>query len=118
MSAGETIIVLANAMVVALACLVPTQPRGLLAAQLVGLGLAGSIGTAVIQLRSPSPRQPGVPRGQRPTLTQLATLPFAVAGLSLAAQGGGGLYWMAGGIAIALAVGVLNGWVLLVEILR
>jgi hypothetical protein len=48
---------------------------------------------------------------------QLATLPVLVAGVSLLARSGG-LYWLVPAIVLLLAVGVLNAWVLLVEILR
>jgi hypothetical protein len=50
--------------------------------------------------------------------SQLATLPVVVAGASLVAQGGGGLYWLVPGIMLLLGVGVMNAWVLLIEILR
>jgi hypothetical protein len=41
-----------------------------------------------------------------------------VAGASLVAQRGGGLYWLVPAIVLLLGVGVMNAWVLLVEILR
>jgi len=43
-----------------------------------------------------------------------AVVPLVVAGASLLGESGGGLYWLAAGIAGAIA----NAWVLLVEILR
>jgi hypothetical protein len=48
----------------------------------------------------------------------LGTLPFAVAGASLLAGTGGGLYWVLAAIIAATVGAVLNAWVLLVEILR
>ena len=44
--------------------------------------------------------------------------PFVIAGLSLIAESGGGLYWVLAGIVGAILGGVTNAWVLLVEILR
>ncbi len=38
--------------------------------------------------------------------------------ISVLAEGGGGLYWIAAGILGALVGAVANAWVLLVEILR
>jgi modulator of FtsH protease len=38
--------------------------------------------------------------------------------VSIVADAGGGLYWIAAGIVLATAGAVLNAWVLLVEILR
>ena len=43
---------------------------------------------------------------------------FLAGGLSLIAGGGGGLYWVFAGTALAFVVSALNAWVLLVEVLR
>ena len=45
-------------------------------------------------------------------------IPFVIAGISLLAESGGGLYWVLAGIVGAIVGGVANAWVLLVEILR
>jgi len=41
-----------------------------------------------------------------------------VAGATLLAQAGGGLYWLIPGVLAAIIFGLVNAWVLLVEILR
>jgi hypothetical protein len=41
-----------------------------------------------------------------------------LAGTTLLAQAGGGLYWLAPSVLAAFAFGLINAWVLLVEILR
>jgi hypothetical protein len=46
------------------------------------------------------------------------TVPLIVGGASVLAQTGGGLYWTVSGMILAIAGGVLNAWVLMVEILR
>ena len=66
---------------------------------------------------------PTDPRGlaslqSRRVLMALGTVPFVVAGLSLIAESGGGLYWLMAGIVLATIGSVVNAWVLLVEILR
>jgi len=48
----------------------------------------------------------------------LGTIPFVIGAISLLLEAGGGLYWIAVGILAAIAGGVTNAWVLLVEILR
>ena len=45
-------------------------------------------------------------------------LSVLVAGSLLAGGSTSGLYWQAAGIALCLTMGILDGWVLLVEILR
>jgi hypothetical protein len=51
-------------------------------------------------------------------LGQLAALPALVAGISLLAHAGGGLYWLLAGITISVLAAVFNAWVLLIEIAR
>lgn len=51
-------------------------------------------------------------------LALLGTLPILIAGLSLIAETGGGLYWLLAGIVGAIVGSGANAWVLLVEILR
>jgi hypothetical protein len=41
-----------------------------------------------------------------------------VAGISLLAGGGGGLYWLVPAVLIFLVSGLGNAWVLLIEMLR
>ena len=48
--------------------------------------------------------------------TALATVPCAIAGISLAAEWGGGLYWLAPTALLGIVGAVYNAWVLLVEI--
>jgi hypothetical protein len=47
-----------------------------------------------------------------------AMVPLLIAGVSLIAESGGGLYWLVAGISFAIAGAIANAWVLLVEILR
>jgi len=51
-------------------------------------------------------------------LAQVATILFCFAGISMATEALGGLYWLAPGIILSMTAGVSNAWVLLVEILR
>jgi modulator of FtsH protease len=50
--------------------------------------------------------------------TQLACIPLVVSGVLLLCGSPIALYWTATGIILSLAGGILNAWVLLVEILR
>jgi hypothetical protein len=54
----------------------------------------------------------------RMTSTAVATVPCTVAGLSLTAGWGGGLYWLAPTALLGIGGAVYNAWVLLVEIVR
>ena len=116
--AGLTVVLLFEALVIAVLGLVPGQSSVALGVELLMLGLgAWLFATGVYTVRRPAvsyqaPIVVGV------VTSQLATLPVVVAGASLVAQGGGGLYWLVPGIVLLLGVGVMNAWVLLVEILR
>jgi hypothetical protein len=48
----------------------------------------------------------------------VATVPCTVAGISLIARWGGGLYWLAPTALLGIVGAVYNAWVLLVEIVR
>ena len=50
--------------------------------------------------------------------TALATVPCTIAGVSLAAEWGGGLYWLAVAAPLGIVGAAYNAWVLLVEIVR
>jgi hypothetical protein len=63
-------------------------------------------------------RQPLSWRITRIVVSLAASVPVIVAGLSLLAEWGGGLYWLAAAFALALAAGIANAWVLLVEVVR
>jgi hypothetical protein len=51
-------------------------------------------------------------------LGQAATAPFLVAAATLLADAGGGLSWLAPGVALALTAALVDAWVLLIEIQR
>ena len=81
---------------------------------------AWSIMTAIWirALRAPVPNQPRFVPVVSTVVTQAATLPIVIAGVSLLLRAGGGLYWLVPGLAFSLVVAVANAWVLLVEVVR
>ena len=52
------------------------------------------------------------------TASGVALVPGTIAGISLAAHLGGGLYWLAPAALLGIAGAVYSAWVLLVEIVR
>ena len=60
----------------------------------------------------------GVAHGVGHGLAAVGTLPYLVAGILLVSGSDAGLDWLFSGIVGAIIAGVVNGWVLLVEILR
>jgi hypothetical protein len=101
--------------------LVPGQPRWVLGGEVLLVGIAAwSIltGIWIKALRAPIPGQPRFVPAVSTVVTQAATLPLVVAGVSLLLGAGGGLYWLVPGMAFSLVVAVVNAWVLLVEVVR
>jgi hypothetical protein len=115
------IVLLVAVLMVSTFALVPGQPRWVLATEVLVVGIgAWSILTAIWigALRAPIPNQPRFVPVISVVVTQAATLPTVVAGVSLLLGAGGGLYWLVPGVAFSLVVAVVNAWVLLVEVVR
>lgn len=116
--AGESLLILSGVLLTSTFGLVPGQPRQLLAAELLLVGLL--VWAFPIKLQVAAHR-PGVPRHwilTRVVTHQLATLPLLVACASLFAGIGGGLYWLVAMTVFSFADVLINAWVLLIEIQR
>jgi hypothetical protein len=114
-----TVLMLLSVVLVSLVGLMPGQTGTALGLELLGVSLV--LGGLTLFLTSP--RRSGEDRGVAPVvshwlLAALGTLPLFVGAVSLLAEAGGGLYWIAAGIALATSGAVANAWVLLIEILR
>jgi len=115
----ETILLLMAVLLVSVVGLVPGQSHVALGLELLVVGFA--IGGAIFRLptsRSDLEDEPPVWIWSRWAVRLTAMVPLVVAGASLLAESGGGLYWLATGIVFAVSGAIANAWVLLVEILR
>jgi modulator of FtsH protease len=116
--AAQTLVLLTTPLVVAILLLAPDQGRTALGVELVAAGvLAGAVLFPLNQRRSAQERVA--------TVLLVRALPSALtaggvlgAGISLLADGGGGLRWLVPAVIAAFLGGLMNAWVLLVEILR
>ncbi len=117
--AAQTLILLAVPLFTSVALLVPGQPSGALATELiVGGGLSGA---ALLWLSRPATRSAQETRAHwlsRSLPSAAVGILLVLAGITLAAGSGGGLYWVAPVVLLAFLAGLGNAWVLLVEILR
>jgi hypothetical protein len=123
--AAEAVIGLAAVLVTATAVLIPDQSRGVVSAEL--LLIAGATFGVTVNLQRGASRQTVDSEGHGPPRASIvlrrllglgAPVLLAVAGISLAAEGGGGLYWWPAAIVVAFVGALTNAWVLLIEILR
>jgi hypothetical protein len=118
--AGESIVMFAGVLILSIFLLMPGQSRVALGVELLvggALLLTLLVLIAVPGLNRPT-RQPLSWRITRIVLALAASLPVIVAGLSLLAERGGGLYWLAAAFMLSFAAGIGNAWVLLVEVVR
>jgi hypothetical protein len=115
----ETVITLLTVVLISIAGLIPGQSTTALAVELLAIAAAYAVGATVLGRRSlPVEVAPTRYLVSRLVVTALAMIPLIVGGISIAAESGGGLYWIVAGIAAAICSAVANAWVLLVEILR
>ncbi len=118
--AAEALIPLAGVAVISLLGIVPDQTIRQFGWETLGAGVATWLGNAVIHLRSfaAAHADARTVRWPRFILTNVQSLPFIAAGFILIHEGPHGLYWIVPGVILCLIAGILNTWVLLIEILR
>jgi hypothetical protein len=118
--AAQTLILFAMPLLVGLLLLVPSQPGALLAWELIVIG--AFVGTFLLATDFRVTRTE-----QETNFTWLISriVPaivtcgcLVVAGATFLARAGGGLYWLVPSVLAAIVFGLVNAWVLLVEILR
>jgi hypothetical protein len=122
--AWQTLGLLVTPMLIGFFLLVPGQSRMLLAWELVvsaviftGARVALDHQSVPSEKATPLPlvgRLAGLVSALLPALVSYACL--AVAGATLLAQSGGGLYWLVPSVLLAILFGLINAWALLVEI--
>ncbi len=114
----QTLLLLLGAVVVSLVGLIPGQSATALGVELLAIGLGFGAWVLVLSVRAIPHTREYISPWLHVALVLPGTLPLALGGASLIAGGGGGLYWIVGGIVGALLGAAVNAWVLLVEILR
>lgn len=113
----ETVLTLLGVVLISLVMLMPGVSTEMLGALLLFEALL-LIGVAVQINRHSRVPADGQAHVSRHLLRAMATVPVLVGGVSLLAESGGGLYWVAAAVLLGTLAAVINAWVLLVEILR
>jgi modulator of FtsH protease len=118
--ASDAILILASALIGTLMALVPGQPPSRLGLELLVLYVPAGLLPGLVQIRDLVRRKYYRLHHAiwRLLLHQVATIPLVLAGLSLRGYMGGGMDWFASAVILAFAVGLINAWILLVEIMR
>ena len=119
--AGTTLILFGTALFAGILLLVPGQTHRALGTELLLLGVLAALVTLPWQLFEGS-RYEETPLWAwvltHPTPVVLTSLSLVLAGAGYSFQGLGGLYWLVVTVLAAIFGGLVNAWVLLVEILR
>lgn len=118
--AGHTLIMLAAPVVISLLLLIPGQSPTPLGIELIVTGAV--IGVSLGYLDLPWRRSTGQPLPSWIVVTGIPALLLTVcvlmSGIGQITQTLGGMYWLSAGVIAAFLSGLVNAWVLLVEILR
>jgi hypothetical protein len=118
--AGLTLILFVTPLIVGILLLVPGQPDAALGWELLVAGVVIGGSQLVINQRSGRSEKETqwtwLISRLIPAVTSCGCL--ILAGATLLAQAGGGLYWLVPSVLASIFFGLVNAWVLLVEILR
>ncbi len=118
--AAGALIAMATPLIVAVVLLIPDQSAAALGWELLAICVV--VGVTLPRLNRPDRLPPERPLGHWLVGTAVPIgvllLALLVAGIGLLATRGGGLYWLPISVVAAILFGLLQAWVLLIEILR
>lgn len=115
------LLLLLTILVVSSLLLIPGQSLMLTGIEVLIIGLVIWTLATVLDIRS---LQETEARYRRPfvstnmVLSQLAALPYVIAGITILLSGAGGLYWLVPAVIFSFIKAILDAWVLLIEINR
>lgn len=118
--AGESILQFLEVFFTSAAALIPGQSIAMLGREILAIGIIcwGMQVRGLIQYLRARYGHPWSWFVHRAILSQLATIPFCIAGAALLLDAPNALYWLVPGFAFSFAAGMISAWVLLIEILR
>jgi hypothetical protein len=118
--AGESILQFFEVFLISTVALIPRQPEWILGVEILVIGFAVWVFLVAVQIRYLRNRA-GHPWSwfvNRAVLSQVAAVPFLIAGIELLWGTPGAIYWLVPGFVFSFLAGIVSAWVLLVEILR
>ena len=116
----EVLLLLVSALIVSTLLLMPNQPVGGAASEVISVAVAAVILLTIIHVRAPR-HVLGISRTNfalRVVFAQMGPLLLLIGGVTLLVAGGGGLYWVVPGLIVAMVSAIVGAWVMLVEIVR
>jgi hypothetical protein len=118
--AALTLLLFGTPLVSSLLLIVPRQTRLALGLELLVAGLLAGVVQLTIDLRAGPAKEDTVLRRMLGRIAPIiaSSTCLLIAGATLLGRLGGGLYWLVPAALVAIVFGLLNVWVLLVEIQR
>ena len=116
--AARTLSILIALLLFCTAGLVPGQSETVVGIEVLAIGLILATIVLGTTLRNLGGSELVQWRLSLVSLAVIASLPGVIAGISIIAGEGGGLYWLLGEFAAGIVVSVYYGWILLIEIRR
>jgi hypothetical protein len=117
---GESIMQFLEVFLISTVALIPRQPDRIFAIEVLVIAAASWCAQVAVQVYYLKVRT-GHPWAwfiNRAVMSQFATIPFVVAGITLLLGVPGAIYWLVPGFVFSFLAGIVSAWVLLVEILR
>ena len=116
----EVLIVLSAALILSSLLLMPGQPNGAAATEIIVIAVAVSavIGRLQIQTDRKALGISGLAFASRVIGGHMGSVFLVIGGVSLHTQTGGGLYWIVPALLVMILVSIIGAWVMLVEIVR
>jgi hypothetical protein len=116
----ESLILLVTVLVISALCLVPDQSAQVMGIEVLVIGFLSWVITLKLDLGILRKTEVKYKRYYvlNIVFTQLAELPYIVAGIMILTHGFPGIYWLIPGIICSLVKSLADAWVLLVEIHR
>jgi hypothetical protein len=117
---AESIMQFLQAFLISTVALIPRQPERIFAIEALVIAAASWGAQVTVQVRYLKVRtgHPWAWFVNRAVMSQFATIPFVVVGITLLLGVPGAIYWLVPGFVFSFLSGVVSAWVLLVEILR
>jgi hypothetical protein len=116
----ESLILLLTVLIIAALCLVPAQSETLLGIEVLVLGSIAWTITLIIDIRMVQKIDARYKKHYRWNIlfTQLAVVPYTIAGITICVSGGPGIYWIVPAIIFSFIKAIMDAWILLIEIHR
>jgi modulator of FtsH protease len=116
--AGLTLILMFEALVLGLVLLTPLGSRTSFGWALIVVAAIGWVAAGVMFVFRPPPLERRSVVLFNGILVEVVTLGVLGSAISVAVGAGGGLYWLVPCLIVLLGSGIVNAWILLVEIVR